>query len=59
MLLKRTLDRESESFFKFQVSAFDGYYYSVPAATVEVLVIDVNDNTPTFYESYQFTVSGK
>ena len=45
--------------FRFQVIAYDGYYYSVPAATIDVIVLDVNDNEPKFVDTYKFTVSGE
>lgn len=59
MLLKTALDRETDATFRFQVIAFDGYYYSVPAATIDVIVVDVNDNEPLFEDTYQFSVSGQ
>ena len=59
MLLKSALDRETDSTFRFQVIAYDGYYYSVPAATIDVIVLDVNDNEPKFVDTYKFTVSGE
>ena len=59
MLLKSALDRETDATFRFQVIAYDGYYYSVPAATIDVIVLDVNDNEPKFVDTYKFTVSGE
>lgn len=59
VLLTSPLDREMDATFKFQVTAFDGYYYSFPAATVDVIVIDVNDNEPLFDNTYRFTISGE
>ena len=59
VLLKSALDRETDATFRFQVIAYDGYYYSVPAATIDVIVLDVNDNEPKFVDTYKFTVSGE
>lgn len=58
MVLRAPLDRETDAVYRFQVTAFDGYYYSLPAATVDIIVVDVNDNAPVFDGSHSFTISG-
>jgi len=58
ILLKSAVNREKEKAFKFQVTAFDGYYYTHPAATVDVTITDINDNPPVFDSTYTFTIAG-
>ncbi|XP_067937195.1 protocadherin Fat 4-like [Watersipora subatra] len=57
VLLTAAPDRESEDSYRFEVTAFDGYHYSIPSAIVEIIVVDVNDNSPTFDSNYIFSIS--
>ncbi|KAM6916717.1 protocadherin-15-like [Xenentodon cancila] len=54
--LLKPVDREKQMFYTFTIMASDGVQQSTPV-TVNILVIDANDNTPTFPEvSYSLKV---
>ncbi|XP_047668902.1 protocadherin-15a isoform X2 [Tachysurus fulvidraco] len=56
LLLLRPVDREMQTNYTFRMVASDGVQQSVPV-TVNILVIDANDNTPTFSQvSYNIEV---
>ncbi|XP_058242226.1 protocadherin-15a [Hemibagrus wyckioides] len=56
LLLLRPVDREMQTNYTFKMVASDGVQQSVPV-TVNILVIDANDNTPTFSQvSYNIEV---
>ncbi|TSK22798.1 Protocadherin-15 [Bagarius yarrelli] len=56
LLLLRPVDREMQTNYTFTMVASDGVQQSVPV-TVNVMVIDANDNTPTFSQvSYNIEV---
>ncbi|XP_053477178.1 protocadherin-15a [Ictalurus furcatus] len=56
LLLLRPVDREMQTNYTFTMVASDGVQQSVPV-TVNILVIDANDNTPTFSQvSYNIEV---
>uniref|UniRef100_A0A803VJH8 Protocadherin-15 n=1 Tax=Ficedula albicollis TaxID=59894 RepID=A0A803VJH8_FICAL len=47
LTLLQPVDRETQQLYTFSMTASDGVQESVPV-TVNILVIDANDNTPTF-----------
>ncbi|XP_051655568.1 protocadherin-15 isoform X6 [Manacus candei] len=47
LTLLQPLDRETQQLYTFSMTASDGVQESVPV-TVNILVIDANDNSPTF-----------
>ncbi|XP_027133962.1 protocadherin-15 isoform X1 [Larimichthys crocea] len=47
--LLKPVDREKQQFYSFTMMASDGVQHSSPV-TVNIVVIDANDNTPTFAE---------
>ncbi|XP_042649041.1 protocadherin-15 isoform X2 [Tyto alba] len=47
LTLLQPVDREVQQFYTFSMTASDGVQESVPV-TVNIVVIDANDNTPTF-----------
>ncbi|TMS04342.1 Protocadherin-15 [Larimichthys crocea] len=47
--LLKPVDREKQQFYTFTMMASDGVQHSIPV-TVNIVVIDANDNTPTFAE---------
>ena len=51
--LVRPLNRETESFYSFFVSAMDTFTLGVSVALVEVTVLDINDNPPEITPSMQ------
>ncbi|KAK3573779.1 hypothetical protein QTP86_032950 [Hemibagrus guttatus] len=56
LLLLRPVDREMQTNYTFKMVASDGVQQSVPV-TVNILIIDANDNTPTFSQvSYNIEV---
>lgn len=53
LILKSALDYEDKQFFSFGVEAKDAGVGSLPAyATVDILVVDVNDNSPEISVSF-------
>uniref|UniRef100_G3P387 Protocadherin-15 n=1 Tax=Gasterosteus aculeatus aculeatus TaxID=481459 RepID=G3P387_GASAC len=56
LMLIKPVDREKQMAYSFTMVASDGIQQSIPV-TVNILVIDANDNTPTFAEvSYSIEV---
>ncbi|KAF7668920.1 hypothetical protein LDENG_00276180 [Lucifuga dentata] len=47
LTLLQPLDREKQDFYAFTMQASDGVQQSIPV-TVTIMVLDANDNTPTF-----------
>ncbi|XP_061196147.1 protocadherin Fat 4-like [Saccostrea echinata] len=56
LLLKRKLDREERDKYSLPVFAMDGGNQTTPA-TIEVLVQDINDNVPVFYNHDNTTIT--
>ncbi|XP_044516266.1 protocadherin-15 [Gracilinanus agilis] len=58
LTLLQPVDREEQQYYTFLMTAFDGVQESSPV-TVNIKVIDANDNTPTFpaisYDVYVYT----
>uniref|UniRef100_A0A7N4P4Q0 Protocadherin-15 n=1 Tax=Sarcophilus harrisii TaxID=9305 RepID=A0A7N4P4Q0_SARHA len=58
LTLLQPVDREEQQYYTFSITAFDGVQESSPV-TVNIKVIDANDNTPTFpaisYNVYVYT----
>uniref|UniRef100_A0A5F8GV29 Protocadherin-15 n=1 Tax=Monodelphis domestica TaxID=13616 RepID=A0A5F8GV29_MONDO len=58
LTLLQPVDREEQQYYTFSLTAFDGVQESSPV-TVNIKVIDANDNTPTFpaisYDVYVYT----
>ena len=56
--IAQTLDRETTSFYSFEIFANDSQRNGefLPTVSVQIVILDVNDNPPIFLNSYNFSL---